>query len=40
MLSEKWAQDIKADISVTAPHLDKRYLNANGNLTREIKYSR
>ena len=40
MLSEKGAQDLKAYISVPAPHLDKRYLDANGNLTREIKYSR
>jgi hypothetical protein len=40
MLSEKGAQDLKAYISVPAPLLDKRYLDANGNLTREIKYSR
>ena len=40
MLSEKGSMDLKAYISVPSPLLDKRYLDANGNLTREIKYSR
>ena len=40
MLSEKGSQDLKAYISVPSPLLDKRYLDANGNLTRECKYGR
>ena len=40
MLSKNGNMNLKAYISVPSPNLDKKYLDANGNLTRECKYGR
>lgn len=40
MLSKDGNMNLKAYISVPSPSLDKKYLDKNGNLTRECKYGR